>query len=286
MKILILNNFLHRKNKEGLEQILNYLQIDYAYGNDIKNYNIIYSPEHPINTSLYPTKKFIFGPHFSVFPNNAVKQFNNKYNNAIYIQPSEWAADVWAKHYKYTTLPVIPYAFGVNTEQFKPNNEETRTEVILYYKRRLPCELQLVKDFLKSKDITPHIFNYVQRYKQQDYIKVLQKCKWAFWLSAHESQGFALEEALSCDVPLLVWSAKSMKQEYGSHFNDITATTVPYWSKECGEYFYEQHELEPTYNRFIESLSTYQPRKFVVGRLSLKERAEALQQLVENCLKK
>ena len=71
MKVLIVGTF-HHKNKEGLERLLKYLNYDYKFVNnlnDINNYDIIFSPCHPIDASKYPDKKFIFGPHFSVFPN-------------------------------------------------------------------------------------------------------------------------------------------------------------------------------------------------------------------------
>lgn len=277
MKVCILGNY-HHKNRESLNFTIKYLEWELT---DLSRADVVISANQFIDITKYPNKKFIFGPHFSVFPNSTVKRFDNRYNNAIYIQPSEWAANVWNKHYKYTTLPIRSYAFGVNTEQFKPVDGENKTEVILYCKRRKPSELQFVKDFLKSKDITPHIFDYVKRYNQQDYIKVLQKCKWAVWLGAHESQGFALEEALSCNVPLLVWNVRSMNQEYGLNYDDIIASTIPYWSEECGEYFYEESELVSTYEKFISKLNSYEPRKFIVETMSREKRALALQQLIE-----
>ena len=80
MKILIIGNF-HHKNKKGLEMILKHLNWNYKYGSgnrdELKYFDIIYSPSHPINTSLFPKKKFIFGPHFSVFPDNKLIHINN-----------------------------------------------------------------------------------------------------------------------------------------------------------------------------------------------------------------
>ena len=49
----------------------------------------------------------------------------------------------------------------------------------------------------------------------------MQKAKYGIILDAHESQGFAIEEALSCNVPLLVWNTKFMSQEYGSRYENI-----------------------------------------------------------------
>ena len=40
-------------------------------------------------------KNFIFGPHFSVFPDSKVNQLGH---NSIYIQPSIWACNSWNKN--------------------------------------------------------------------------------------------------------------------------------------------------------------------------------------------
>ena len=84
MKILIFDNF-HHKNKESLMKILNHLNYEYLKCNannydKIKEYDVIFSPSLPINVSLFPDKKFIFGPHFSVFPNNKLLEINNLNN--------------------------------------------------------------------------------------------------------------------------------------------------------------------------------------------------------------
>ena len=89
ISILIINTFLHDKNKQGLHNILNSIGKEYEYkfgtAADIPNYDIIYSPSQVINASLYPDKKFIFGPHFSTFPNHQQLQSMqaNKNNNRI-----------------------------------------------------------------------------------------------------------------------------------------------------------------------------------------------------------
>ena len=46
-------------------------------------------------------------------------------------------------------------------------------------------------------------------------------------------------------------------------------STVPYWSSDCGELFYEYHELENKYKTFINNLDNYKPRQFIINNLSL-----------------
>ena len=295
MNTLIIGNY-HHKNKEGLEMILNFLNFPYKFGNtnEIIKFDLIFMPENSINTSNYPNKIFIFGPHFSVFPNYKLNSINNIYNNSIYIQPSNWAKDVWINLGVEKIIPIKTFPFPVNTNKFIPINigdtlqgatcgtksRPYKNEVILYYKRRNPKELKFIINFLKKKKINFKLFNYVNKYEESDYLNILQKSKYAIILDAHESQGFAIEEALSCNVPLLVCNVKYMSQEYNSKYNNIPATTIPYWDNRCGEYFYDLNDLENIFSKFINNLENYKPREFILDKLSVKPCSEIFKKLI------
>lgn len=115
----------------------------------------------------------------------------------------------------------------------------------------------------------PIIFDYVKKYNESDYLQVLKESKFGIVLDAHESQGFAIQEALSCNVPLLVWSVVSMTQEEGGNLPDVRATTVPYWDERCGEVFFDRDDLLPMFNKFIENLEIYSPREYIIENLSV-----------------
>ena len=65
--------------------------------NDIQTevWDIIYSPAIPINSSQYPNTRFLFGPHFSVYPDNKLMTINNKFNNSIYLLPKDCCINWW-----------------------------------------------------------------------------------------------------------------------------------------------------------------------------------------------
>jgi hypothetical protein len=272
MKVLFIKSGIHHKN---LHFILNCKQITFHIINDvneIQNLNLVdfaavYSPCQPIDVSKYPNTKFIFGPQFSVFPDNRLKLIKSE--KSAYNLLSDWVINIWCKYSLCNGLNLVPLPFGVDTDKFneiKP--KESRTKVFVYLKRRRPDELNDILNLLQSKNIEFRIFDYVSRYSEEEYIAYLQNSKYGIWLDAHESQGFALEEALSCNVPLLVWNVSSMNQEFRSSYNNIPATTIPYWDARCGEYFYNVDELEETFNKFLSKLDTYKPREFILENLS------------------
>ena len=257
--------------------ICRHLKIEYSYTKKyIDGYDFIYSSG--VNCNGLPLPK-LYGPGFGTFPTKNALSLRD----GIYIQPSEWAKDSWSN---MKNIPIHSFPFPVEMEKFKSVRPlEERQEVILYYKHRNKKELVQVFQLLKDKNIRPIVIKY-GKYKERYYLECLQKAKYMIFLGGHESQGFALQEALSCDVPLLVWNVRSMNQERaGYKYDDIPATSIPYWDERCGEFFHDGVELEPTFNKFLENLENYKPRDYVVENLSVERCGERFLQLFEEAKK-
>ena len=165
--------------------------------------------------------------------------------------------------------------FAIDTEKFAPIDNgasKTREEVFVYFKRRHPAELDALCQFLTHRGVKFRVFDYVRKYDEADYLDFLQtRAKCGIWLGSHESQGFALQEALSCNIPLLVWNATYMSQEHGGNLPDIPASTIPYWDERCGEYFTMFYQLEDIFWKFISKIEDgkkYKPREFIMENLT------------------
>ncbi len=273
MKVLYVKDWMHDKNQNSLN---NYKNIQFVFckpnmfsQQNLAEYDCVYSPSTPLEASKYPGTKFIFGPHFSVFPNeNQIKIIKSP--NTIYIQPGQWAVDSWKISPICKDLKMEPLPFGVETDKFKPTIESGKRDLVfVYFKQRNPNELKFVENFLKTRNINYKLFSYNNKYQESDYIAHLKNSKYGIWVGRHESQGFGLEEALSCDVPLLVWDVRTMDQEHGSRYDKIPASVIPYWDERCGEYFYDECDLEKTFNLFLNKLSSYKPRQYVLENLTM-----------------
>lgn len=269
MKLLLVGG-LHHKNHNAL---LHYKDIELTTVNSIEGkedcldqFDIVYSPSSPIDARLYPQVKFIFGPHFSVFPDHRLDLV--KHRNCVYILPSKWPCDWWRTFSicdQTLNLQVLP--FGVDTDKFIETTLQ-KSKIFVYHKNRSPQDLANVKCFLQDKGLIYEVFCYGS-YNEADYLAYLKESKFGIWIDAHESQGFALQEALSCNVPLIVWSVNSMNQEYNTNYADFPATTIPYWDSRCGEYFFDFEELKDTFQQFLSNLHIYKPREFILENLSI-----------------
>lgn len=293
-KVLLISTHLHRKNLHALG---NY-NIDFDVIDDpriiqrinFNDYEYVYSPAmliyHPEN---YPNTKFMFGPHVSVFPKPYISSTLENAKNVVYVQPSEWARKAWADT-GICKFPIEVLPFGVDVDKFSPSDTPTEEDdiyVFIYYKRRSPIEFQSIlkemNQWVSSDENGPHIefrvFDYVEGYKEEEYLEYLKKATFGIWIGSHESQGFALEEALSCNVPLLVWDAINMNQEYDNttrtyNHPSVSSTTAPYWDERCGEKFTMYYEFRPTFSRFLKNLSNYNPRQYILENLTY-EKCEA-----------
>ena len=280
MKIFINSGYFHHMNKVALDEMISFL--GWTKVGSINDANLVYSPSTYLNAEAYPNKKFIFGPHFSVFPNNLARSLRTNYNNAIYIQPSQPSVDTWVNEFNFNNIPVKEQPFAVNLNNYQVS-DEVKDTVLLYYKERDPKELEIVKNFMNSKGIKYDLINY-GNYNESDYQNKLNRSKYVIWLGRHESQGFALQTVLAKNIPILVWGVTLRKQQHNCprEYHDVKSvvSTVPYWSDECGELFFESSELEGKYNTFIKKLGDYTPRNFIKNNVSIAASANRFKDLV------
>lgn len=271
--INIITKGIHHKVKKNMLRGFQLAGIKYVCDANLNSTKLIYSPAVYINPKQYPDKKFIFGPSFDF---RKSYDFSNV-KNALYLQPSQQSVDI-RKALGFRQLPYITYYVGIDTEEFKPSNNPVRDTIFVYEKDRNPSDYQFVKDFLTRRGIKFQVVRY-GKYKEEDYKKILARAKYGIWIGRQESQGIALEEALSFNVPLLVWNISKRGDEVPlppdkKPVANMFATTIPYWDDRCGMVFYKSSELESTFDNFVTRLSTFQPRQFILENFDLADRAK------------
>lgn len=274
MRLLLIDVNLHHKNRNGLDLLKN-VAITRVSLNEFlsmtiqaNDYDCVFSPGVPVDVQKYPGVRFLFGPHFSIFPDERMNIIKGLMTT--YVVPSEWTKRLYDGFTICDGLHVAVLPFAVDVNKFTPTRQMSeRNCVFVYHKSRTTDELNAVCNELSKRGIAYNTFRYGS-YDERDYLEYLRKCKWGVWVGAHESQGFALQEALAMDIPLFVWNVRCLSQEHGRNNPKYEATTISYWDDRCGEAFHDQNEIPSVMDVFLEKVGegVYSPRNFVLEHLS------------------
>jgi hypothetical protein len=283
--VLYVNGGLpHRKNLQAIQRMCNVMSIEYEVSDNydrlkINNYDILLSCVSFINIDDIPENiKIILGPHFFVFPSDKImgKQNNETSKRCVYNILSNWNHNVFLEFSQDIIYPLKELPFSVDTEKFRPYGNKKELDCLLYIKRRSNELINYTINLLNEKGLTYKVFRYGS-YNEEEYLNTLQQSKFMLTLDAHESQGFALEEAMSAGIPLLVVDATSMYDETNDGINSIYeylrpkklyATSVPYWSDECGIKILDFTKLGDAVDRMLKEYQTFTPRDYILRTLS------------------
>jgi glycosyltransferase involved in cell wall biosynthesis len=225
--------------------------------------------------------KVLYGPQFFVFPedfNHPIHKYTYDPTRFFYNSLSSWVLDIHKRFAPDLTLTFVTCPFGIDMDSIKEVLPvEKRTKVMVYFKHRHPDTLNTVLNLLKEKNVEYYLFKYGS-YQDKDFKEKLQDTKFVIWIGSHESQGFAFQETLASNVPILLWDVKSMYDEYNNGWvydrykssgKSLAATTANVWSETCGIKFYEASELSNAYNEMNSKLDTFSPRKLIEENVSL-----------------
>jgi len=227
----------------------------------------------------------VLGPNLFVLPKEITPGI--QFDGCLYLHPCEWAAKLW-EHIGFDACPIKSWPVGIDTDEFQPSGtSNARGRIMVYHKDRDTQELPLILDVLHRNKL-PYWLVIYPLYEENSYKELLSNTSFIIWHGRHESQGIALQEAMACDIPMLVWDAKSLFQDvggrerFGASLWEFPVTTVPFFDDSCGIKIGEPSELERAIQFMLEHLREFSPREFVLKHLSLEGQARALIDLWEH----
>lgn len=101
-------------------------------------------------------------------------------------------------------------------------------------------------------------------YQHEQYLRNLQSVELAVFFSFNETQGIALAEAWSADVPTLVWNPSL---SVGKNIEWI-AYSAPYLSNNTGYYFITASEFCSVFEKWESNKECFHPRQWVTDHMS------------------
>jgi len=237
-------------------------------------------PYYPIGIAGFPSvlKKVtlsnpkIFGPGDFGLPDACAGIIANPEFH-YFTMPSTWACNL----FRPTCGDKIWRWFaGIDTRTWQDISDHPKTyDFVIYDKISWHRDLEVprVRDkiivYLETKNLTYLVLRY-GKHHHSEFLDALKKSRALLFLSAHETQGIAYQEALASNIPVLAWNEGKLVDPTLLAFvgPEFAASAVPYFDARCGKTF-TIDAFEQTCDAFLEKLSTFQPRQFIQENLSL-----------------
>jgi hypothetical protein len=222
------------------------------------------------NILKYNPENIIIGPNICTLPIDNDFVMSQKYKKII--TPSEWVKKLYSKWIDETKICIWPV--GIDTDDFFDlSNDEKQFDCLIYYKRRTIEDLKVVTKLLKQKKQSFNIIEYGQ-YNERDFKENLSKSKYVFMLNSCESQGIAVQEILSSNIPMFVWDVTHWSDR-GEEYK-VEASSVPFWSDDCGVKEVSFDKLENSFDKFLEKFAFFNPRNYILENFQLESQAKKL----------
>ena len=121
-----------------------------------------------------------------------------------FVVPSEWIEVNVVKQLDVLKQKILRWHVGVDTRYWSPQKANKKRNVLVYWKTEGEDFCRNVEDLLVRQNYDPIRITY-GKYRRQEFKAALATSMFAVFISRSESQGIALAEAWSMDVPTLVW---------------------------------------------------------------------------------
>ena len=204
-------------------------------------------------------KNLIVGPTMTVTPDDYNGILLDK-NIDLILFPSEWTKDFYVSIKPELKDKIQIWPAGVKI----PKDISTKESILIFKKNIDENQYNQIIKILNNKGIIYDIIEY-GKYRKDDYIERLKKAKLLIYLQKTESQGLALQEAWSYDVPTFV--IKNTLWQYNQYSWNDDKISAPYLTKESGVFF-DTDNLDNILDEFINNKMSFSPRKYCIDNLS------------------
>lgn len=224
----------------------------------------------------WPGTGLYVGPNVFVAPRAFRDQLLSPQLAGVVV-PSDWVARVYEEQIPELRGKLMPWAAGVDTKVWSPGgmrNQGAR-RCLIYSKGADPSDVELCADDCRKLGWSVNLIQY-GRYTPRSYLSKLRCSDVMVVLGGSESQGLALFEAWSVNVPTLVrrWVPKVQAGiPNPDALGELGRTcSAPYLSRKTGSFWETREEL----GELLAASGhwAYEPRNWVMERATSKLAAD------------
>ena len=160
---------------------------------------------------------------------------------------------------------------GVDPVFWAPAPGRARTQsAVVYWKSGDEAFCERVEQIVRAAGLEPRRVRSAHgehdHFTREAFRDLLDEAAIGIFLSAFETQGIALAEAWSMDVPTLAWDPRGEATWAGRTF--IAATSAPYLTPATGRLWRSLDELGPTLRSTLAERDAFTPRQWVLEHMT------------------
>jgi hypothetical protein len=197
------------------------------------------------------------------------------------IVAGEWALDFFRE-----SPPLVAKSrvcpCGVDEKYWKPTGRARTNIALVYWKSGDKAFCEQVEHIVRTCGLEPRVVRSRHgehnHFGPDDYRRLLDETGVGVFLSTFETQGLALAEAWSMDVPTVVWDPRGDAEWLGRHFQ--SRSSAPYLTPATGRLWRTLDELEPALRGALDGRSAFRPREWVLAHMTDAIRSAALLEII------
>lgn len=160
---------------------------------------------------------------------------------------------------------------GVDANVWKPSAHPPRTHTaVVYWKSGDEAFCEAVERVVRACGLEPRRLQSRHgehaMFTPDEYRRLLDESVIGVFLSTFETQGLALAEAWSMDVPTVVWDPRGPAEWRGRTFQ--SHSSAPYLTPATGRLWRSLDELEPVLRGALSDRDTFRPREWVLAHMT------------------
>lgn len=214
-------------------------------------------------------KKLVAGPNVSVLPTDDDGVLADPNIDAILV-PSTWSKDAHVQSVPSIASKIRVWPAGVAIPELSETqvaSQQRKAFQLILFIKQVPQEIvDAVTSELFKQNINFKTLKY-GAFLQKEYFDLLRESSGMIYLQQVESQGIALQEAWSFDVPTLVWN-KGQFTYPGTEITVYGNISAPYLKGEAGMFFNGAEDFPDCLDAFLARLDYLKPREYCISNLS------------------